>query len=324
MGEDVADVTISSDGSWKAVLEDNKNSNQAHEKALDSIEGSPEQQGNTNLSNAIPNIVDLTEDKNEMEMDCTYEIEDRKPFQDSFRSTESNLSGENNVQHSFITNLEDEFLRRIHSENGMATSVARSDNQLVGGVSWPRAAILQASPLSTGDISLELSRETENQVNVCPPASEMANQVSSPNNLHSEQLQIANSNASNEYGRFPTISRMMSRTPVAVQALPAQAQAAVSRHRLRTNLNSMSSSVPSITSQVGPSPSNGHNFMNTDVELRQHIPRSCMGPQTSDSRPTAQVRYNLSFLHLHYILRYKYGITATGIFLDHNYIRFKH
>lgn len=51
------------------------------------------------------------------------------------------------------------------------------------------------------------------------------NQIAIPNNMQLQQY--GNSNIS-EYGRFPTIARQVSRTPIAVQALPAQMSAGVS------------------------------------------------------------------------------------------------
>ncbi|CBI34397.3 unnamed protein product, partial [Vitis vinifera] len=113
VGENVADVIISADGSWKAILESNDHVDQPRVGTLNSQQKGPDLQGSTSFSNASPNVWDLTEGDDEMNAFDACEIEDRKPFQ-------SNIQ----VQDGFCSGI-------LLSTYGSSTHSARSDAQFI-------------------------------------------------------------------------------------------------------------------------------------------------------------------------------------------------
>lgn len=287
MGEDVKKVIISEDGSWKAVLENDGNLGQAHDKNLNSMKVSSEQQGATTLSGAIPSVMDLTEDDSEMGTEQNYEIQDRKPFQANLRSTISNGNDRSSATCNAETLAEDNFWLGVYLANELATSTARSGNQVVGRFPESSRAFLQASPLST-NVSSQPIIEAENCGNARFTASELHNQLSPFHDLHSQQLPILNFDTSNKYGRFPRISRIVTSSLLEAQVLPSQPQTAGQRKRFRTSSSSSSHGVPSITCQGGMSPADGRKTVHSNV-MQQNVSRSHLTSlQASDTNLSSQ------------------------------------
>ncbi|KAM1025049.1 hypothetical protein ACFX13_038949 [Malus domestica] len=269
VGKNVAEVIISMDGSWKAVLENGEDLGQAHDKTLQ--RETSEQEESTCISSAFPIVLDLTEDDTEMDTVSACETEDVKP-----------LCNTNGVNQTVPAHLEDGFWSGIYFPNGSLTSSIRSDTQMDGGIPHSGPANYLQLPVLTDAISHVLDRGTESHVNTNPVASAMLTQYSSSNNL---QLQQPSSNAtvSSEYGRFANI--VLPRTPTAVQALPAQTPGL--QQRSRTSLNTPPSA--SLLSQVGQSvtpTANGVNAVCSDMERQQHFSRARMNPpQVSNVAP---------------------------------------
>ncbi|KAG2677164.1 hypothetical protein I3760_12G086200 [Carya illinoinensis] len=98
-------------------------------------------------------------------------------------------------------------------------SSAWSNAQRVGSIFEPIATILMQSPVLTDDaVSPAINQESDFTTSI------MQSQCS-PNNFQLQQSQYVNSLANNEHVRLPAIPRHVSRTPIAVQALPVQHQA---------------------------------------------------------------------------------------------------
>ncbi|XVF13058.1 hypothetical protein REPUB_Repub08aG0175000 [Reevesia pubescens] len=76
VAEDVSDVIISADGSWKVVLENDDDVEELHDKVLNCRKDGSEQ---PESAKGVPIILDLTQDDNEVDAMETFEIEDRKP-----------------------------------------------------------------------------------------------------------------------------------------------------------------------------------------------------------------------------------------------------
>lgn len=249
-----------------------------------------ELQESTSLSNAPPDVLDLTEDDNEVDVFKTSEIEDRKP-----------LRGFNH--NAAAARLEDDFWSGIYYTSGLGTSPARSDTHMFGSTSQSNADFVQAPPVLTDAISPAISREDQVRLYSSHTASDTQSQLPSDTNLQLQQLQFP---ISNEYGRFPTVPVMVTRTPIAVQALPVPSQVPGLRQRSRACSNS-SPPISSSASQVSLSPAaNGFNSVCGDVETQQHFSRSHLNPldvasSSSQHSSVTQVRY-ICWLFIVYFL----------------------
>ncbi|CAB4310411.1 unnamed protein product [Prunus armeniaca] len=265
VGKNVAEVIISMDGSWKAVLENDDDVDRAYDKGLP--KESSQQEESTRVSTALANVLDLTEDDTEMDTVSACETEDVKP-----------LSNTNKVNQTVAAHLEDDFWSGIYFANGSLASGIRSDTQMGGVIPHTGPANLQ-SPVLTDAVSPALDRGTESHLTTDLVASAM-HQFSSPNNFQWQQSQFASSAANNEYGRFAS-QRVLPRTPTAVQALPAQSQGPGLQQRPRTSWNSSTPSSASLSSQVGQSNTPSANCANavcSDLERQQHFSRPRMNP----------------------------------------------
>lgn len=262
VGENVSQVIISVDGSWKAVLENDDDLDLA-----ETLKETSEQDEAT----PRPSIVDLTnDDDTEMDTASACESEDVKP-----------LSNTNNAQ------VADDFWSGVLFANGLFTSSTELGNCIPH--SGPNS--LQPSVLSDA-VSLALNREAGSHGNTDLLVSAIYNQFSTPNNVNSQQFQSANLIASNEYGISQTLPRDLAsglpivRNPVAVQALPAQSQTLGVQQRPRTSFNNLATTGAFFTSQDGQSitpPANVLDAVCSDLERQQHFCRPRMNPvQVSD------------------------------------------
>ncbi|EEF51254.1 sumo ligase, putative [Ricinus communis] len=220
VGDNVADVIISADGSWKAVLETDENTDHTQKEVVDCQKDIPEVQ-------EPASVVDLTEDDDRMDVASTSHIEDRKPSQATLQSrpvtanltTPSQLNIANAVDQNVVSQAEDSFWSDIYYN-------------LVSGTSTANAA-----------------------VNV-------------------------------EYGRLRQIPRHISRTPVAVQALPASPQTPVQQQRSRANMNTAIPSGPSLASQAAlpmTPTGTGINVASNHANRHQHFSRSYINPHQGSS-----------------------------------------
>ncbi|XP_040990726.1 E4 SUMO-protein ligase PIAL2 isoform X2 [Juglans microcarpa x Juglans regia] len=223
VGENVDEVIISADGSWKAVLESDGTVDEATVKTPNSQKERTGWQESTSVSNSLPNVLELTEDNNEMGTVNSNETEDRKPLQASLPvATHLNLPPElnriNEANQSVAAEVEDDFWPGIYLSSEPMNSSARSNAQRVGSIFEPVTANLMQSPVLTDAFSPAINQESDFTTPI------MQSQGSS-NNFQLQQSQYVNSLANNEHVRLPAIPRHVSRTPIAVQALPVQPQA---------------------------------------------------------------------------------------------------
>lgn len=249
MGENVTEVIISADGSWKAILND-YGDGRPLEDSLNNQNGGAQQE-----STAPPDVLDLTEVDDNMNI-CNLETEDRKPCLSNKNqpvSSSLNISSgmnRNSLNQNFAAVLEDDFWSGIDET---LTSITRSDAPLGNSTPATSSADFMQSAVLTEAVAPVLNHG----VGVPGHAA-----FSSPA-LHDQNLQVQalNSNENNQYGRMTLIPRPVSRTPVTVQALPAQSQGSGQLYSLRT---STISSAP----QVG----HGLNTITRDSERRLQFP----------------------------------------------------
>lgn len=309
MGENVADVIISADGSWKAILENDDNTDQTCKETVNCQKETPGQQEPATSSD-LPIVMDLTEDDNRIDVMSTSDVEDKKPSQAALqtRSLATNLTMPNVVGQNVASQVENSFWSDVYLNHGSGTSNAGPGIQMVTGTSGITDAV---SPVLNRDA---IGHGNNNLTSL------LQNQISASGNL--QQSQLVNAAVNNEYGRFTQIPRHVNRTPVAVQALPVPSQTSIQQQRSRTNLNSAIPNGSSVTSQaalpITPT-SNGFNMASNHMmdrqqqHLRSHTnPHQVLdrNPPSLQHHPTAQVRFHLSALLCFFffcVLQYSYS-----------------
>lgn len=293
VGENVDEVIISADGSWKAIIASEDHVDQEREENLNCKKENIERQESTNTSSSLPNILDLTEDNDEMEAVSNSETEDRKPLLDNLTSATNltfppELNATSGAFHNVAGQVEDGFWSGGHISFGATNSNARSNAHRVG-ICEPIPANITQSPVLTDAVSPALNQEAEGRGNI-DFITPMVQTQSALHNFQLQQSQYISPVVSNEYGRQPSIPRHVSRTPIAVQALPAQSLAPNPRQRPQSSLNSLVPDGPSISSQaalsVAPTADACNNISN-NVDMRQHF-RAHVNPlQVSDIHPSS-------------------------------------
>nr|XP_007158536.1 hypothetical protein PHAVU_002G160400g [Phaseolus vulgaris]ESW30530.1 hypothetical protein PHAVU_002G160400g [Phaseolus vulgaris] len=256
VGESITEVIVLADGSWKAVTEKDHDVDKMQKKAPNYEKEQTEPQEYT----CSPGTVDLTEDDDHLEtMDCS-EIVDRKPFQASvqnqFVAPNSTSLGMNSpgVNRNVAAQIDDFF-------SGVYVARNRSDVPMVG---------TSELPVLPDTVSPAFNQESAGRDNNSAVNSAMRNQFLAPNNL---QMQMNHMNSVNEYGRSSSVPRHITRTPVAVQALPVQSQAlGLNNSLLSTNTSSSHIPLPSSTTV------DTLKAILSDTERQQRFSRSPMNP----------------------------------------------
>ncbi|KAI9174880.1 hypothetical protein LWI28_024056 [Acer negundo] len=304
VGENVTDVIISADGSWRAVFESDDNGD-THNNTSSRNKERSEQQESTDCMNCDPVVLDLTTDDRDMDAATADEIEDTKP------PLLSNLQSQNvgvnrNVDIHSENNLRFTGLR----SNGPAAISGVSDAQNDGGISEPTFANQMTSPILTDAISPALDRGADVTTSV------MQGQYSTPGNLQLQQSQFLDSTVNNEYGRLSILNRQVNRTPIAVQALPAAFQTPSPQQRPGTSFNSLTPNGSSISSQAALSVANGYRPTTTDIErqLQQQL-------MYSRSQMNTFMRPDMSSSPLQYHSAAQVvGLPASGTLPDTNQV----
>ncbi|KAK7307878.1 hypothetical protein VNO77_41318 [Canavalia gladiata] len=262
VGENITEVIVLADGSWKAVLENDYDVDKMQNKANNCEKEQTEPQES---SCSPSNVFDLTKDDDNLETMDYCEMTDKKPFQASalsqFVTPISTSLGMNStgVNQTIATQIDD-FWSGVHIAH------VRSDTPTIG---------VSEHPVQPNTVSHASNQESEGHVNNPTVNSAMHNQFSAPNNL---QMQLNYINSVNEYGRSSSVPRHINRTPVAVQALPAQSQALAPQQNSITNLNNSllpsSSSATAHISLSSPASADTFNAILSDTERQQHFSRT--------------------------------------------------
>ncbi|CAN4077393.1 unnamed protein product [Withania somnifera] len=288
VSEDVTDVMISSDGSWKAIMGSDDHAEKPRDKTPDVAQDSP-RRGSDGPSNTISDVLDLTDLDDDMSPVTAAESEDSKNFPTitQIQSNVQKTTAVNNpteINQTGAPDMTDDFWSRIYlSSCGIGTSSSWSSMQ-TGSAFEPARADLVQLPVFTDAIS---------------PAPNLGGNSFIPtaileNGLHLQQFQFGNSAVSNEYGRFPTAgARLANRTPVAVQALPVQMNTRVPQQRQQSAMNPLPQSGPSAAILDLPTVSvdglnlrsdlERHSFSDLDL-LQAHMTSSAL-PQKRSLAP---------------------------------------
>ncbi|XP_030538046.2 E4 SUMO-protein ligase PIAL2-like [Rhodamnia argentea] len=277
VGDDISEVIITVDGSWKAVMECNDDLYETPNETLSWLKQGSEQQKSTVSPNTIPNVLDLTGDDDEMDGAFTSEPEDRKPLQSDFliQSLPTNPSLPSTLNNS-----------RTVTQLAHSTSNAGQEMQIHGGL--PQAI----SPIATSPLACAVSPTPAQDAQFLGNAnfmdSMMQTHLSAPNNLQIQQSPVVNTAVGNEYRSMPSILR---HATLGMQAPPAHAQTPSPLQRLQ---GMMSPGGPSMSPQHAMStiqPLEGFGSGGMHLERQQHIPRHPVNPlQVSNISPSALVR----------------------------------
>lgn len=310
----VTDIIITTDGSWRAIMESDKETDQAENNSMDvssQKEGS-EQQEST--------LLDLTKDNDDDMMDAagTCNVEDTKPLrtdvQNNFVSNNTIIPPQQNsmmgIHHSNGGHLQSNLWPGISfpgSSNFQTVSI--SESFVTNPMTVPRL-VHNCDAMSQGSTS-RTSSLVQNQlltahnlplqglnamISNTTTSSLMQNQVSSANNSQLQQLQSSDAVINNEYGRVSSMSRHINRIPIGILALPAQFQTPGSEQPSRMNILPNG---PPFVSQAAPSAAssgNGLTRLSNSLNRQQQFPgtlmNSCQASGISSSSspyPTAQV-----------------------------------
>ncbi|XP_019151669.1 PREDICTED: E4 SUMO-protein ligase PIAL2-like isoform X2 [Ipomoea nil] len=312
VGENVTDVILSSDGSWKAVLEsDDPTGNPPVNKPDISMDETmlPDSNG---IASSSADILDLTEIDDAMDVVATGEIEDHKSLQTNCQNqpSTSNPSEVNQASH-----MDDAFWSAFYFPRLEPGTSRPSSNMQIDGVSEPVPTSSMLSSVLT-DALIQ--------------ASAMQGGDSSPNNLQLQQYQFVNSVIANEYGRMPSIVRhAVSRSPIAVQALPAQMPSPVHQQRPRGTIGDVILNVPSATPQATSVSTNAgssnvekpqqqlsrsnSNMVQASQVSPSTLPNKQLEHSSAPIRPTQQFVGHKNPIHTPTPYRASSGLTAESL-----------
>ncbi|KAL3498910.1 hypothetical protein ACH5RR_041642 [Cinchona calisaya] len=279
VGENVSDVIISSDGSWKAIMESDDHAEKGQDKFPNVEQDEPTRPDSTSLSNGLPDLMDLTEMDDVIDAVGACEAEDRKVLQNNSQNQcsiqditirpHTNSSAE--VHQNISPHIEDNFWSGIYlSTFASGTSSALPDAQ-IGGIPESTPSSTLPSPILTDATSAARNHEAGAFLgNTILANSLPESEITSPTSLQLQQFQFGSSALSNEYGRSLSASRQVSRTPIAVQALPAQSPTS-GPLRLRNSMTTFTQNGPLAASQTSALPSIGDGFNANSSNMERQL-----------------------------------------------------
>ncbi|OVA02105.1 zinc finger protein [Macleaya cordata] len=243
VGESVADVIISADGSWKRVMESGE--------CTEPLGCQQDWSKQSESSKAAADIVDLTmEEMDDTDARDTWEMEDRKPSVDilqgfSFATNRTLPLEVNNNTSQVVQEAAPQMEDNIWA--GILSSCSASFGMASGIAETPAHSMISSMPTDIVALALDRVSGVARGPTERSSTSLHQDQILAPNNSQFLPSQFGNSVVNSEYGSRSSITRNITRTPIAVQALPAQT-APNSHQRSSTSLNSL---MPNVTPPVG-------------------------------------------------------------------------
>ncbi|XP_073133201.1 uncharacterized protein [Henckelia pumila] len=225
VGTSVTDVILASDGSWNAVMEIDDNAHTSEDRTSNSGQNESPQTESVGLLNVPVDILDLTQNDS---MDFTpNETEDRKLSSTALQSrslTQTTVvdpyrTHTNDVNRSNVRAEDDSWLRIFMSTFVPDFPDFTSNTRNLGAYAATSNHIAPPAGLSEIPIT-DPNRICTFASNALASTSLPQSETSLPNTLQPQQYQFGNPMITNEYGRFPSVSRQVSGTPIAVQAPP--------------------------------------------------------------------------------------------------------
>ncbi|ONK66978.1 uncharacterized protein A4U43_C06F14200 [Asparagus officinalis] len=265
VGEDVIDVVISADGSWK-LAQHNGNKDQMHKENLPGHRDCDMELVSSRSANIETVDVDLTMGEDDQCENHAREMQETKPFED-------------------IHHLLSHYLFANTASSG-SLPPATQDVSAVG-TSEAALSAVQVNPVMTDAVSPAHGE---------PPASLQDSQPNFSLQQMSEDRQLAENMQLQPHFGYSTINRV-NRTPVAVQALPVQLQPSNSFKRMRINGPSFAtldtgdpSSPTHQTSTLVTATSDGSNTASHDAEIRHLLISHLSLTQGKDQQTSQQIQ----------------------------------
>ncbi|KAL3818016.1 hypothetical protein ACJIZ3_003921 [Penstemon smallii] len=259
VGPKVTDIVLSSDGSWNTAMEIADTTRIPEDRTTHSGKNDSTQPENVSVPDTPMDVFDLTQTDDVMDAVLTHETEDRKfnPTSSQNQSTtlsmptDLHVARTNDVINQSSPHLEDDFWSGIYIstfEQGQTAGASVSTSNQVPPLSF------LPDPMTSVP-----NREVEAFNNALVTTSVPQSERSLPNTLQLQQYQFGNNpTITNEYGRFPSMPRNVTRNPIAVQALPVQTPTSVQQQMSRNRVNPLVQSAVSTVSQTSPIGSNPH------------------------------------------------------------------
>ncbi|GMI76433.1 PROTEIN INHIBITOR OF ACTIVATED STAT LIKE 2 [Hibiscus trionum] len=205
VAEDVSDVIISADGSWKAVMENDDDVDELHDKIRNCQKDGSEQQ------ESAMGVLDLTQADTEVDAMETIEIEDRKPpvavaILQSLSAapnltTTPELVNTAGTNQNTASNMEENFWSALYSSLVSSTSTFSIDTQV--GARSESSPNITVSPVFSDAISPAPNRvDARGNVQSLPATSQT--QTPTPQQRSRNSL---NTISTNSYSRAPYQSR---------------------------------------------------------------------------------------------------------------------
>lgn len=268
-GDEIVDVVLFADGSWKMVTEINRSNDQLRDGTTAICQDSSAECQYNSSSTPI-DAVDLTmEDVNgsitngcvDQSGNVTFEPEDRKPFQGLKDLPGPQFLSEPSHSH----HLGNDTWFRLFSSHSSNTSVVRTRPDLDADPHMVSMVPNIVTTANVTDVSPARSREHMSNNDVTQHASQIRLPVE---NMQSQQTLFGSSIVTAETAR-PPMPRNVTRSPIAIQALPAQTQTATSSQRKRTNMLNPATMISSgfSSSAYRAVQSDGFNAVNCDVDM---------------------------------------------------------
>ncbi|KAL2235161.1 UNVERIFIED_CONTAM: hypothetical protein Sindi_1248300, partial [Sesamum indicum] len=280
-GPNVSTIVVSSDGSWNAVME---------EDTVQNPEDETFNAGEDEFSQPR-DVLDLTQTDDAIYAISACEPEDRKHFSDAdlqfMDQTEAinpHIANTNDVNQS-STHVANDFRSGIYTPTiGLGLPSNFRPNPDIAGCPVSISAITH--PFTSPSQEVEAFRG-----NALVTASTSQTATSLPNTSQLQQYQFGNPSITNEYGRFPSVPRHLSRTPIAVQALPAQPPTSVQQSS-RNSVNALTQNGLSAASPVSPSVPNSSTPLRANPHEVSQMSSSPLvqRPSVQQNRPFLSAR----------------------------------
>ncbi|XP_048131795.1 E4 SUMO-protein ligase PIAL2-like [Rhodamnia argentea] len=291
VSDDISEVTITVDGSWKAVMECNDDLYETPNETLNCLKQGSEQQKSTVSPSTIPNVLDLTGDDDEMDGAFTSEPEDSKPLQSDFfiQSIPTNPSLPSALNNGCtVTQLAQSGNNLPGFVQTPSTSNAGQEMQIHGGLPQATSAIVTSA--SAGAVSPAPAQDAQFLGNANFMDCRMQTQLSVPNNLQIQQSPFVNTAGGHEYRNMPSILRHATITE-GMQAPPASAQTPSPLPRLRSLMMPGGPSMAPRPTMSTTQPLEGFGSVGMQLDRQQHISRPPVNPpEVSNIPPSALLR----------------------------------
>lgn len=258
VGANDSEVIFASDGSWKIATGTDDSIQKSVDKISSNTQDEPRQSESVPLSKAPVDVLDLTAIDDAISSFSDDEIQDttlNTTYQcqtvSSSEAFDPQMTKTNDADQSDAC-LDDDFWSGLVLPNfGQVSSLS---NTPIDGVSATTSKNIAQSPALTHPIATDAPNQEHEAVYGDAPvaASMLQSETSVSTTLPFQQHQFGNSAVTNEYGRFLSLPRNVTRTPTVVQALPARTPDSVLQKRPRNSGNIYTQNSVSAASQASP------------------------------------------------------------------------